>query len=226
MSALLSRSKGRAGLVSGAIAVATAMAGCGGAHRSADPPAAPAAGTPAAFNTPAANPIAYPPISVTKLRSGPATQQVTEAIKAFYRAAWQDDAGRACARFSPTGVAGFMHAAETAFPQAVTSQSSCEHAMEIYNAALGDSATTAQENDPSFSTSAIDDVGVGGIKVSGSAATAIAPTNVVDLINPERFYLSRVNGLWLINGSSSLNKSSLPEVLAQAKAKGELTPKR
>jgi hypothetical protein len=98
--------------------------------------------------------------------------------------------------------------------------------MAIYNAALGDSATNAEEADPSFSTAPLDNVGVAEIRIKGDTASAIAPTNIVELINPQLFLLTRVGSRWYINGSASLNKSNLPAILAKAKAKGLLTPHR
>lgn len=209
-------------VVAGAIAGICA-AGCGSSHH-ANPQAQ--STTPAAFNSAGANPLAVPPVTETALEHGSASNQITETIVAFYRASWQDNATQACSLFSAAGLAGFMRAAETSFPQSVNGQSTCEHAMEIYNAALGDSASTTEENDPSFSPNSLAKVGVTGIQITGATATAIAPTNVTDLINPEQFHLVKHQGHWLIAGSSSLNKSNLPKILAEAKAKGELTPKK
>jgi hypothetical protein len=221
---LNNRWRSRAALALGAVALTAVATGCGTTRLQTKASADSA--TPTAFKTPGASPLLYPPITDAALRRGSASHQVAETILAFYRAAWQDDPSNACARFSPKGLAGFMRAAGTAFPQAVTKQSTCEHAMEIYNAALGDSASTTQENDPSFTTAALDNVGATAIHVSGNTATAIAPTNVVDLINPERFYLSRTGSEWRIDGSASLNRSNLPKILAHAKSAGELRKPR
>jgi hypothetical protein len=213
----------RAALVVAGSVAAIGASGCG-SSRHADPQAQ--STTPAAFNSAGANPLAVPPVTDTALEHGSAPSQITKTIVAFYRAAWQDNATQACSLFSPAGVAGFMHAAETSFPQSVNGQSTCEHAMEIYNASLGDSASTTEENDPSFSPNAIANVGVADVQIAGATATAIAPTNVTDLINPEQFHLVRAHDHWLIDGSSSLNASNLPKILAEAKAKGELRPKK
>ena len=160
------------------------------------------------------------------LEHGSQSHQITEAIVAFYRGAWEDDATAACDEFSRAGVAGFMHAAKIAFPQSITPSSTCEHAMEIYNAALSESASTAEDNDPSFDTSALEDAGVAEIRIAGNSATAIAPTNALEVINPEQIVLQRVGGRWLIEASHSLNKSNLPQILAKAKAEGKLRPKK
>jgi hypothetical protein len=207
-----------------AVLLGLAVAGCGSSSPATS--AKTITATPSAFTSTSANPVAVPPVSDAALVRGSAQHQITQAIVAFYRSAWEDDATQACALFSPTGRAGFMHAASISFPQSINKLSTCQHAMEIYNATLGDSATTAEDNDTSFSTSALDHVGVAGIRIVGATASAIAPTNVVDLINPERFVLVRLGGRWLINGSQSLNKSNLGQILARAKAKGELTPKK
>jgi hypothetical protein len=203
--------------------LAVMAAGCGSAtvhtSRAAD-------GTPAAFTSASANPVAVPPVSRSALATGTDAHRITETIVDFYRSSWQGQPTVTCGLFTPAGVAGFMHAAEVAFPQGVVHTSTCEHAMSIYSAALGDSATNAEQADPSFSTAPIDNVGVAEIRIHGDAATAIAPTNIVELINPQLFLLRRSGARWYINGSASLNKSTLPQVLARARAKGLLTPKR
>src|SRR5580658_2992895 len=135
----------RAALVVGGVAAGGLLAGCGSVHKKTNPYASSA--TPAAFNSPGADPLVVPPVSHTSLEHGSSSQQITETIVAFYRAAWQGNTTQACSLFSAEGLAGFMHAAETAFPQSVNGQSTCEHAMAIYNAALGDSASTAEDND-------------------------------------------------------------------------------
>lgn len=222
----LNRRLAPAGVMAGLLLAASA-AGCGaGSHATGKSATATTSGTPAAFTSPSANPVAEPPLADAALTRGSSQRQIAETIVAFYRAAWEDDATEACDLFSPAGAAGFMHAASMSFPQSVNKLSTCEHAMEIYNAALGESASTAQDNDDSFNPSALDNVGVAEITVDGDSATAIAPTNVVDLINPEQIVLQRVDGRWLISASHSLNKSNLPAILARAKAKGELTPTR
>jgi hypothetical protein len=204
-----------------ALSAAAAVAGCASAGHSSGT----ATGTPAAYTTNTANPVAAPPLSLAALKHGSAVHQITEAIVAFYRGAWEDDATAACAEFSPAGVKGFMDAAKTEFPQSVNGDSTCEHAMEIYNAALSESVSTAADNDEAFSPTALDNVGVEKIRITGDSATAIAPTNVLEVINPEQIVLRRLNGRWLIEASHSLNKSNLAQILAKAKAEGELTPK-
>jgi hypothetical protein len=210
------------GAAAGAM-LAIGISGCGSSNH---PSSSLTTGTPSAFTSPSANPVATPPVSAAELERGSPRQQITNTIVAFYRAAWENDASEACGLFSASGREGFLHAASISFPQAINKLSTCEHAMEIYNAALGESASTTEDNDTSFSPSALDHVGVAAIQISGQTATALAPTNVVDLINPERFLLVHSGGRWLINASRSLNKSNLPEILARAKAKGELTPKK
>jgi hypothetical protein len=203
----------------GTAALATAaLAGCGSTSHGSGTVTA----TPAAYTTKSANPVAAPPLGAAALEHGSPRHQITEAIVAFYRGAWEDDATAACGEFSRAGVAGFMHAAKTAFPQSITPSSTCEHAMEIYSAALSESVSTAEDNDTAFDPSALDNVGVEEIRVSGESATAIAPTNVVEVINPEQIVLQRLDGRWLIEASHSLNKSNLPEILAKAKAEGKL----
>jgi hypothetical protein len=206
----------------GALAVGALLAGCGSSAQSSR--TATAKGTPASYNAGQANPVATPPLPLSTLERGSAQHQITEAIVAFYRAAWEDDASGACDEFSPAGVAGFMHAAKLSFPDSVNRYSTCEHAMEIYSAALGESISTAQDNDSSFNASALDNVGVEEIRVHGDSATAIAPTNAVEVINPEQIVLQRLHGRWLIEASHSLNKSNLPAILAKAKAEGKLKP--
>jgi hypothetical protein len=203
------------------LSAATAVAGCGSAGHGSGT----ATGTPAAYTTKTANPVAAPPLSLAALKHGSASHQITEAIVAFYRGAWENNATAACDEFSAAGVKGFMHAAKTAFPQSINPESTCEHAMEIYNAALGESASTAEDNDEAFNPSGLDNVGVEKIRVTGDSATAIAPTNVLEVINPEQIVLTRLNGRWLIEASHSLNKSNLAQILAKAKAEGKLTPK-
>jgi hypothetical protein len=207
----------------GALAVGALLAGCGSSAQSST--IATAKGTPASYNAGQANPVATPPLPLSTLERGSAQHQITEAIVAFYRAAWEDDASGACDEFSPAGVAGFMHAAKLSFPDSINRYSTCEHAMEIYSAALGESISTAQDNDTSFDPSALGKVGVLEIKISGDTATALAPTNVLDVINPERIDLQRFGKRWLINASQSLNKSNLPEILAKAEADGKLKAK-
>jgi hypothetical protein len=195
---------------------AAGLSGCGAGHRAGSTPAA-SASAPAGVN-----PVAVPPITGAQLESGPATAQITATIVAFYRAAWQDQAQTACSLFSPAGVTGFMHAAAVSFPESMNRYSTCEHAMEIYNASLADSAQTTIENDPTFSTSTLDNVEVAYIHVHGDTASAIAPTNVAELINPKRIDLVRTGDRWQINDSKSLNASNLRHILLSAEAEGKL----
>jgi hypothetical protein len=206
----------------GALAASAVLAGCG----SSSVGSGTATATPAAYTTQTANPVAAPPLGLAALEHGSPRHQITDAIVAFYRGAWEDNATVACDEFSQAGVAGFMQAAKTAFPQSINRYSTCEHAMEIYSAALAESVSTAQDNDTSFDPSALDKVGVEEIRISGDSATAIAPTNVVEVINPEQIVLERLHGRWLIEASHSLNKSNLPQILAKAKAEGKLKPHR
>jgi hypothetical protein len=208
----------------GAVALTAALAGCGSSGPNQGQGTATATATPAAYTTKTANPVAAPPLGVAALEQGSTRHQITEAIVTFYRGAFEDDATAACGEFSPAGVTGFMHAAKTAFPQSINRFSTCVHAMEIYSAALGESVSTAQDNDPSFNASALDNVGVEEIRVHGDSATTIAPTNAVEVINPEQIILERLHGRWLIEASHSLNKSNLPAILAKAKAEGKLKP--
>jgi hypothetical protein len=205
-------------LIIGALAVGAALTGCGSSAHS----TATATGTPASYTTGQANPVATPPLPLSTLEHGSAKHQITEAIVGFYRGAWEDNASGACDEFSPAGVSGFMHAAKMSFPQSINRYSTCEHAMEIYSAALGESVSTAQDNDTSFSPSALGDVGVGDIRITGDSATAIAPLNAIDVINPEQIVLQRIGKRWLISASHSLNKSNLPAILAKAEAEGKL----
>jgi hypothetical protein len=206
----------------GALAASAVLAGCGSSSGGSGT----ATATPAAYTTKAPNPVAAPPLGLAALEHGSPRHQITEAIVSFYRGAWEDDATAACGEFSPAGVAGFMHAAKVAFPQSINPESTCEHAMEIYSAALAESVSTAQDNDTSFDPSSLGKVGVQEIRIAGDSATAIAPTNVVEVINPEQIVLERLHGRWLIEASHSLNKSNLPKILAKAKAEGKLKPHR
>jgi hypothetical protein len=205
-----------------ALALGSALAGCGSSRTGAQ-----VTGTPAAQRSaPGAEQLQAPPLSDAALQSGSPSHQITETIVAFYRAAWQDNATQACGLFTPAGRAGFMHAAAVSFPESINKYSNCEHAMEVYNATLADSEQTTEENDPTFDASALNNVGVALIQIHGRSATALAPTNVAELINPKRLYLVKSGQTWLIDGSKSLNASNLEKILAQAKAKGLLTPKR
>lgn len=203
------------------LAMCAGAAGCGSSQKATTDTsaAAPVKGTPAS-----ASPLQAPPISADELRLGSAQHRIKETIVAFYRAAWQNDASSACGLFSATGRAGFMHAAAVSFPESMNKYSSCQHAMQVYNATLADSAQTTVANDPSFNTSALNAVGVEDIEVHGDTATAISPTNVAELINPKQLDLVRSGERWMISGSKSLNPSNLEHILRAARAKGLLSP--
>jgi hypothetical protein len=205
-----------------ALALCAGAAGCGSSHKakSDTSAAAPVKGTPASASV-----LQAPPISASQLRQGSAPQRITKTIVAFYRAAWQNDAATACGLFSAAGRAGFMHAAAVSFPQSMNKYSSCDHAMQVYNAMLADSAQTTVANDPTFNTSTLNAVGVEDIQIHGDSATAISPTNVAELINPKQLELVRSGERWMISGSKSLNPSNLARTLKAAKAKGLLSPK-
>jgi hypothetical protein len=206
-----------------ALAVSAATSGCGSSHSTASgrPASAFTSGTPVSES-----PLTAPPVSVAQLRQGSPEHRITETIVAFYRAAWQNDATAACKLFSAAGRAGFLHAAAVSFPQSMNKYSSCEHAMQVYNATLADSAQTTVSNDPSFNTSALNAVRVQDIQVHGDHATAISPTNVAELINPKQLDLVRAGDEWMLDGSKSLNPSNLKQILDKAQAKGQLTPKK
>jgi hypothetical protein len=203
-----------------ALALALALAGCGGSAsvggggaqaRQAQAALAPASG---------ANPVAAPPIGDVALTTGTQVQRIRHTVAAFYRAAWEDDAQGACALFSPAGRAGFMRAAKISFPASINRFSTCAEAMKIYNATLTASIEELQNSDPSVSSSALNDVAVGDVAIHGAAATAIGPTNALPMINPKRISLVRSGPRWLIAGSYTLNKSTLPQTLKHAEQKG------
>ncbi len=201
-----------------ALAASAVLAGCGQAGHTGS--------TLAAQTTPGGSPLQAPPVTDAALRTGSDEHRITEAIVAFYRAAWEDNAGQACGLFSAMGVKGFLHAAAISFPQSVNKYSTCQHAMQVYNATLADSAQTTAENDTAFSPNALNRVGVGAIELHGATATAIAPTNVADLINPKELDLVRQGDRWMIDGSRSLNPSNLQKILSQARARGLLKRSR
>jgi hypothetical protein len=195
-------------------AIAAALAGCGGSSHH--------TGTTAATQNAT---VRAAPVSDLALVTGPPAQQITETIVAFYRAASQNDAARACSLFSPAGAAGFLRAAKISFPASINQFSTCTKAMEIYNASLTASISQLQQSDPAVSGAALDNVRVASISVRGVTATVLAPVNAEPMINPKLISLVRSGGRWLINGSESLNKSNLPQILAQARAKGLLPMK-
>jgi hypothetical protein len=207
-----------------AIAVAVGAGACGAGHGAGE------AGNPRTASAaqrgptdPSANPVAVLPVAEADLAGGPAAHQITETIVAFYRAAWQNQPVTACGMFSHNGVAGFLRAARVSFPESVNRYSTCTHAMEIYSATLGDSAANTVAADPTFSTASLDNVGVAFIHVAGGVASAVAPTNVAELIKPKRISLVRDAGRWRIDSSKSLNASNLKQILQAARARGALS---
>jgi hypothetical protein len=163
-------------------------------------------------------------VDVRDLETGPTAQQITSTIVTFYRATWQNNRSLACSLFSPAGVTGFLKAAQIAFPQTLNAKFTCEQAMSYFNATLADSANTLQQAGVNVSGNVLDNVGVQHITVRGATATAQAPEGVSEFIKPKLFLLVHLNGRWLIEGSKKLGKT-LPQLLAQAKAKGKLRAK-
>jgi hypothetical protein len=199
------------------LALATA-AGCG----SSSSPA-----TSARQGSPASIQVTQPPTTfdVRDLVTGNAGRQITATIVTFYRATWQGNGSLACSLFSPAGVTGFMKAAQVAFPNTVNGKFTCPQAMSYFHATLADSVSTLQQAGVNVSGNVLDNVGVQHIVVHGATATAQAPEDVAEFIKPKLFQLVRLNGRWLIEGSKKLGKT-LPQLLAQAKAKGELRAKQ
>jgi hypothetical protein len=199
-----------------ALALAAAATGCGSGAR---------AKTAASHASPTSIQVTQAPaIDVRDLKTGNAAQQITSTIVTFYRASWQNNRSLACSLFSPAGETGFMKAAQVAFPYTVNAKFTCEQAMAYFNATLADSVNTLQQAGVNVSGNILDNVGVQHIVVHGAAATAQAPEEVSELIKPKLFALVHVDGRWLIEGSKKLGKT-LPQLLAQAKAKGELRAK-
>jgi len=159
--------------------------------------------------------------------TGTPQQEITATIVTFYKATWLDDRSLACSMFSPAGEKGFMASAKVAFPYTVTSHFTCEQVMTYYNATLADSADNLQQAGLNVSGNILEDVGVKDIKISkgGQTATAQAPENVEEFIKPKLFLLQRLNNRWEIEGTSELGKT-LPQLLAQAKADGQLKAKK
>jgi hypothetical protein len=201
-----------------ALLLCAAVAGCGG---SSSPSSSTASDPPSASGA-----SKTPPVSDLELTTGSPVHQITETLISFYRAAWQDDSARACGLFSPTGQEGFIKASRTAFPGSMLPSSPCTHAMQLFSAALGDSVSNLQQSDPNVSGDTLDNVGVANIHVHRATATAFAPMNVEQIINPKRIYLVQIDGRWRIDRSESLNKSNLPSILKHAQHKGLLKPKR
>jgi hypothetical protein len=158
------------------------------------------------------------PVSDLELVRGSPAHQITETLISFYRAAWQNDAARACSLFSPAGAAGFMKASTTAFPGSATPKSPCAHDMELFSAAHGDSVVNLQQSQPNASGDILDHIAVARIRITGNTATAWAPMNVSDIINPKLIDLVRIGGRWRINGSHSLNKSNLAAILRRSQS--------
>lgn len=196
-----------------ALALAAGIAGCGGSSSTST------ARTPARTAPPQ-----VAPISDLELVTGTPQHQITATIVSFYRAAWHDDAARACSLFSPAGLAGFMRAARVAFPGSITRYSTCVDAMRVFNAGLVDSVNTlVQQQGVPVSGAVLDHVAVQDLRVIGNFATVIAPVGIEPIIKPKRISLVRERGRWLIAGSHSLT-TTIAQMLAEARAKGELTP--
>jgi hypothetical protein len=200
------------------LALGAAAAGCGSSS-------APA--TSAHHASPSSIQLTQQPatIDVRDLVTGSAARQITSTIVTFYRATWQNHGSLACSLFSPAGVSGFMKAARVAFPSTATGNFTCNQAMAYFNATLADSVSTLQQAGVNVSGNVLDNVGVQHIVVRGATATAQAPQGVPEFIKPKLFLLVHLRGRWLIAGSAKLGKT-LPQLLAQAKAKGELGAKR
>jgi hypothetical protein len=164
-----------------------------------------------------------PPIPDLQLVTGSPAHQITETLVSFYRAAWQDDGGRACGLFTAAGAAGFIKASTAAFPSSATPASPCSHDMQLFAAALGDSVSNLQQDQPNISGDILNNVGVAQIRIRGDSATAIAPMDVAAIINPKRIDLVRIGGRWRIDASHSLNASNLPKILHRAQKSGALS---
>jgi hypothetical protein len=186
-----------------ALAVIGAIGGCGGAthHRSSSSDTTTGAAAPA---------------NDLVMLSGSPQQQISETAAAFYRDASTDHATAACALFSPAGRAGFMRAAKVSFPQSINQFSTCKEAMEIYYASLTASVQNLQQGDPTVSDSGLRNARIGDIHIHGDSATAIGPLNGLPVVNPKQLSFVRIGGIWRVNGSYSLSKSNLPQLLAKA----------
>ncbi len=156
------------------------------------------------------------------LATGSDAQQITQTIKAFYRATWENQGAAACSLFSDAGRAGFLQSARVAFPDSVNTTTTCPQVMSFYNADLQDSASTLQQAGVNVSGDILEDVGVAKITVAGSHATAVAPENVEEFIQPKTFELVKQNGRWLIDADKKIGKTLAQ--LVTAKAKGQGTP--
>jgi hypothetical protein len=200
-----------------AFALGAAITGCGSSAKSASS---------ASGKSPTSiQDLQAPAIDVRDLLTGTPQHEITATIVTFYKATWLDDRSLACSMFSPAGEKGFMASAKVAFPYTVTAHFTCEQVMSYYNATLADSADNLQQSGLNVSGNILEDVGVKDIVVHGDTATAQAPENVEEFIKPKLFVLQRLNDRWEIEGTKSLGKT-LPQLLAQAKAKGQLKTKK
>ena len=199
------------------LALGAAVTGCGSSNKSASSKSE---------KPPTSIQVVQPPaVDVRNLLTGSPQQQITATIVTFYRATWQDARTLACSMFSPAGEQGFMQSAKIAFPYTVNGHFTCEEVMSYYNATLADSADNLQQAGVNVSGNILEDVGVKDIVVHGNTATAQAPENVEEFIKPKLFTLVRLHDRWQIQGTKALGKT-LPQLLAQAKAKGELRAKK
>lgn len=148
-----------------------------------------------------------PQVSDLALVRGPAQQRVAATIVAFYRAAWQGDAPRACSLFSPRGRRGFIRAAAASFPGGViNAYSTCAHAMLVYRAALAGSVSDFMARGVTVAASAFAHVGVADVRVRADRASAVAPLGVQPIITAKRILLVRLGGRWLIDGSRPVGR--------------------
>jgi hypothetical protein len=202
-----------------AVALSIAATACGASspHTNTQAQPAPAHATNAAA-------VQAPAVNQIDLASGSDRRRVSATIAAFYRATWNDQTSSACSLFSPAGSKGFLKAAKVAFPSSINPTTSCAQAMEFFHAGLADSVDTLQQSGVNVSGDILNHVKVNDVRISGTSAAAIAPEGVDVLIKPKRFLLVRDNGRWLIDGSQKVGKT-LPQILAKAKAKGELRVK-
>ena len=199
------------------LALGAAVSGCGSGSRSASS---------TKHTSPTSIQDLQPPtVDVRNLLTGSAQQQITATIVTFYKATWQDNRTLACSMFSPAGETGFMQSAKIAFPYTVTGHFTCPEVMSYFNATLADSADNLQQAGVNVSGNILDNVGVKDIVVHGNTATAHAPENVEEFIKPKLFTLVRLHDRWQIQGTKELGKT-LPQLLAEAKAKGQLRVKR
>jgi hypothetical protein len=197
-----------------ALATAIGVSACGASQ--------PAPSTPTATQAAA---IQAPAVDQIDLSTGSDRHKITSTIQAFYRTTWNGQGAAACSLFSSQGSSGFLKAARVAFPSSVNSTTSCAQAMAFFHAGLADQVDTLQQSGVNVSGNILDHVAVSDIHARGGVAAAEAPVGVDVLIKPKRFLLVRQRGQWLISGSQKIGKT-LPQILAEAKAKGELQAKR